>query len=58
MLRAVGPPTAFLLRGAESETLRKAAALVRSVPSFTLALGTNPTEAVDTLRGWIEGGCR
>lgn len=58
MLRAVGPPTAFLLRGAESETLRKAAALVRSVPSFTLALGTNPTEAVDTLRGWIERGCR
>ncbi|MEI6240826.1 MAG: hypothetical protein WCR51_10580 [Planctomycetia bacterium] len=58
MLRALGPPTAFLLRGAEPETLRKAAALVRAVPSFTLALGTNPAEAIDALKVWIDEGCR
>jgi hypothetical protein len=58
MLRSLGPPTAFLLRGAESETLRKAAALVRTVPAFTLALGTNPAEAIERLTVWIEGGGR
>jgi hypothetical protein len=58
MLRALGPPTAFLLRGAESETLRKAAALVRTVPSFTLALGSDPAEAIDTLENWVDEGCR
>jgi len=58
MLRALGPPTAFLLRGAEQETLRKAAALVRSVPAFRLALGADPAEAVARLRAWIEEGCR
>ena len=58
MLRALGPPTAFLLRGAEQETLRKAAALVRSVPAFRLALGADPAEAVARLGAWIEEGCR
>lgn len=58
MLRSLGPPTAFLLRGAEPETLRKSAALVRTVPAFTLALGTNPAEAIERLTVWIEGGGR
>ena len=58
MLRSLGPPTAFLLRGAESETLRKAAALVRTVPAFTLALGTHPAEAIERLTAWLEGGGR
>lgn len=58
MLRSLGPPTAFLLRGAEPETLRKAAALVRTVPAFTLALGTNPAEVIERLTVWIERGVR
>ena len=56
MLRAVGPPTAFLLRGAERDTLRKASAAVRGLPTFRLALGSNPAEAAEAIGRWLEAG--
>lgn len=55
MLRALGPPTAFLLRGTERDTLRKAAAAVRSLPTFMLALGREPAEAAAVVARWLEG---
>lgn len=53
-LRAVGPPTAFLLRGREAHILQMAGALVRSLPCMQLRLGGDPAEAAAVLREWLE----
>jgi len=53
-LRAVGPPTAFLLRGREAHILQMAAALVRGLPCMQLRLGKDPGEAAELLGEWLE----
>jgi hypothetical protein len=53
MLRALAPPTAFLLRGREADTLGKIGALVRELPCFRFDLGKDPTEAASFLRSWL-----
>jgi len=54
MLKAVGPPTVFLLRGREAHILKEVSALVRALPCMRLELGTNPAEAAELLRRWLE----
>jgi hypothetical protein len=53
MLRALAPPTAFLLRGREADTLGKIGALVRELPCFRLDLGKDPGEAASFLQSWL-----
>ena len=55
MLRALAPPTVFLLRGREAETLRKIGELVRTLPCLRLRLGRNPAEAASVLGSWLAG---
>ena len=54
MLRAIGPPTVFLLRGRESHTLKEVNELIRALPCFRLELGGNPAEAAVLLKDWLE----
>lgn len=54
MLRAIGPPTAFLLRGRESHILKEVNSLVRGLPCFRLELGINPAEAAALLSDTLE----
>lgn len=54
LLRALGPPTVFLLRGREAATLQKIAALVRGLPTLRLVLGPDPADAACTIRRWLE----
>lgn len=62
MLKAIGPPTVFFLRGREAHILKEAGALVRALPCLRLELGQNPAEAAILLRRWLEdyavGGAR
>ena len=55
LLRALVPPTVFLLRGRETSTLKKLSALVRSSPCYRLELGTDRAALVATLRLWLQG---
>ena len=54
MLRAIAPPTAFLLRGREAHTLEELSALVRGLPCLRLELGRDPAEAAEFLGAWLE----
>lgn len=54
LLRALAPPTIFLLRGREEPTLAKIGKLVRSLPGYRLELGHDPAEAAATLQGWLD----
>jgi hypothetical protein len=54
LLRAIAPPTVFLLRGREASTLAKVASLVRTVPTFQLELGTAPASAAAVLRAFLQ----
>jgi hypothetical protein len=54
LLKALLPPTVFLLRGREANTLRKLSALVRSTPCYRLELGTDRKALVNTLRHWLQ----
>jgi hypothetical protein len=53
MLRALAPPTAFLLRGRENQMLRKIGGVVRSLPCFRLELGNDPYEAASVIVSWL-----
>lgn len=53
LLLALGPPTAFMLRGRESHILAQAGQLVRSLPCFRLSLGQDPQQAAELLNEWI-----
>ena len=55
MLRALGPPTLFLLRGREEATLAKVSRLVRELPCFRLELGEDPAGPSSVLGSWMEG---
>ena len=55
MLRAIGPPTVFLLRGREAHILKEVNELIRALPCFRLELGGNPAEAALLLKDWLEG---
>ncbi len=55
MLRAIAPPTVFLLRGRESHILKEVGGMVRALPCFRLNLGENPAEAALLLKDWLEG---
>ena len=54
LLMALGPSTAFMLRGRESHILTRAGQLVRSLPCFRLALGQDPMQAATLVQEWIE----
>ncbi len=54
LLKALLPPTVFLLRGREANTLKKLSAMVRSTPCYRLELGTDRKVLVDTLRIWLQ----
>jgi hypothetical protein len=54
LLRALAPPTIFLLRGREEPTLAKIGRLVRSLPGFRIELGRDPAEAAASLQGWLD----
>ncbi len=54
MLKAVGPPTVFLLRGREAHILKEVNALIRALPCMRLELGNDPAEAAALLRQWLE----
>lgn len=54
LLRAIAPPTVFLLRGREASTLAKVASLVRTVPTYRLELGTEPAAAAQVLRTFLQ----
>lgn len=54
LLRAIAPPTVFLLRGRESSTLTKVASLVRTVPTYRLELGTEPAAAAQVLSTFLQ----
>lgn len=54
LLRAIAPPTVFLLRGREASTLAKVASLVRTVPTYRLELGTEPAAAAAVLRTFLQ----
>ncbi|MBL8895136.1 MAG: hypothetical protein JNJ53_11070 [Rhizobiales bacterium] len=58
ILRALAPPTIFLLRGREDTTLTKIGKLVRSLPGYRLELGDDPAEAAAALQGWLDGAER
>jgi hypothetical protein len=53
MLRALVPPTVFLLRGREEAAIPKLGRLVRALPCFRLELGSDPQEAASCLAGWL-----
>jgi hypothetical protein len=53
LLMALGPSTAFMLRGRESHILAQAGQLVRGLPCFRLALGQDPSQAATLLKEWI-----
>jgi len=53
ILRALGPPTIFLLRGREEQTIARIGKLVRSLPGYRFELGTDPAEAAAVLDGWL-----
>lgn len=55
MLRALGLPTVFLLRGHEATTLAKISRLVRELPCFRLELAPDPALAACLLRRHLEG---
>jgi hypothetical protein len=54
MLKAIGPPTVFLLRGRESHILKEVNALIRSLPCMRLELGKTPAQAAGLLGRWLE----
>lgn len=54
LLRAIAPPTVFLLRGREASTLAKVASLVRTVPTYRLELGAEPAAAAAVLRTFLQ----
>lgn len=58
ILRALAPPTIFLLRGREDSTLKKIGNLVRSLPGYRLELGHDPAEAAAVLHLWLDGAER
>ena len=53
MLKALVPPTVFLLRGREEAAIPKLGRLVRALPCFRLELGSDPQEAASCLAGWL-----
>ena len=53
MLRALVPPTVFLLRGREEAAIPKLGRLVRTLPCFRLELGSDPQAAASCLAGWL-----
>lgn len=53
MLKAVAPPTVFLLRGFEELVIRKISQLVRTLPCYRLELGRDPSEAATHLKEWL-----
>ncbi|MCD6023636.1 MAG: hypothetical protein K0Q91_552 [Fibrobacteria bacterium] len=54
MLKAIGPPTVFFLRGREAHILGEVSALVRTLPGLRLELGGDPAEAAALLKNWLE----
>ena len=55
LLRAIAPPTVFLLRGHETSTLAKIGALVRELPCYRIELGTDPAGVVALLESLLSG---
>ena len=53
MLKALVPPTVFLLRGREEAAIPKLSRLVRKLPCFRLELGSDPQEAASCLAKWL-----
>lgn len=53
MLRALAPPTVFLLRGCEEAAIRKISTLVRSLPCYRFELGRDPSDAAAYLESWL-----
>ena len=53
-IRALVPTTAFLLRGGEAETLKKAASLIREIPTFHLELGIDPLESAGLIKSFLQ----
>ena len=53
ILRALGPPTVFLLRGHEHRTISRIGRLVRSLPCYRFELGPDPGEAAAVLEAWL-----
>jgi hypothetical protein len=58
MLKALVPPTVFLLRGREEAAIPKLGRLVRAAPCFRLELSSDPQEAAAHLAGWLYGSWR
>jgi len=54
MLRALAPPTVFLLRGREEQALPKLGRIVRGLPCHRIELGTDPQEAAACLASWLD----
>ena len=54
LLMALGPSTAFMLRGRESHVLSQASRLARSLPCYRLSLGRDPAEAATLIGQWLE----
>lgn len=56
VLRALAPSTLFLVRGTETETAAKLAALVRRLPTYELPIGGEPPEAAAAIRSLLDQG--
>jgi hypothetical protein len=54
LLMALGPSTAFMLRGRESHILSQISRLARSLPCYRLSLGRDPAEAAALIRDWLD----
>ena len=53
-LRALAPSTMFLLRGGAAAGMAKIGALLRALPAFRVALGTDPLEAAAAVAAFLE----
>ena len=56
LLRALAPPTVFLLRGHEAHSLRLIGMLVRDLPCYRLRLGPDPAAAAAVLAEFLDNG--
>jgi hypothetical protein len=52
-MRALVPSTICLIRGGESETIRKSTAFLRKIRAFHCNLGSDPMEAVDAISTFV-----
>jgi hypothetical protein len=52
-MRALVPSTICLIRGGESETIRKATSFLRQIRAYNCLLGSDPREAVDAISKFV-----